>query len=147
MATTTAIIAGTLTTSDNRRIVIISSLVALLVQAFNSAMTHITTSYTDKEIDSPLPDDSIKVPLAEAGLQFGMHVIASLLVLMPIVFMTDLREALIVSVASALILLLLLGFTLGMLVKHQPVRNGVQTMTLGAMVIAAGFIAGLIIQA
>lgn len=146
VATTTAIIAGTLTSTDDRRIVIVSSLVALLVQAFNSAMNHITTAYANVEIDDQDPDN-IKVPVAEAGLQFGMHVIASLIVLSPIILMESLQESLVVSVGAALLFLFLLGASVGLIVKHKPFRNGLQTMLLGSLVIIAGFVAGLIIQA
>lgn len=145
IATTTAIIAGTLTGTDNRQIVIVSSLVALAVQGFNSALNHLEISHHLHEIEDSEHKETLKLPLTESGVQFGAHLIGSLVVLAPISAVANLDEALLWSVGTAIGLLFISGVLVGISVKHQPFRNGITTMILGALVITVGFIAGLAI--
>ncbi len=142
IATTTAIIAGLVTGTNDRSVVIASAFVTLVVQAFNSGVGHVTTSHTDDEIDHNPDMDKIATPASEAFMQFLVHIAASFLVLIPIVFMEDLNNALVASILVCLGMLFTIGFTVGVTVRHTPLRNGTITAVLGALVVIIGFGAG-----
>ena len=146
IATTSAIIAGLVTSTDNRSIVVISAFVALLVQGFNSALNYVETAYAATEIDGRVQKPSIIKPLIEAGIQFITHVAASLIVLIPIIWVRDLHYALIYSIIVALIMLFLIGFGIGKTVRSNHIKHAVQSMLLGALVISGGLIAGLVVN-
>lgn len=146
IATTTAIVAGLVGATDDRQVVLFSAYVALVVQAFNSAMIAITSTHTAHEIENNQAKESFVPAISLAGMQFLTHVAASTLTLLPIIFITDLQLALLISIIVSLSLLFLIGLMVGLAVKHTPIRNGVSTMVLGALVISVGLLAGLILN-
>ncbi len=145
IATTTAIIAGLVTGTNDRSLVVASAVISLIVQAFNSAIVHIHTSHTDDEIDHNEDMEAFSRPLSEAFLQFLVHVGSSFLVLTPIVFANGLNDALVMSVAICLLLLFSIGFSVGRVVNHTPFKNGFAALVLGALVIIVGFVTGLVL--
>lgn len=146
ISTTAAIIAGVVIGTESRSLVVISSLVAIVVQAFNSAINLIYTAHTADEIMNSRDKDSLATPIVQAGLQFATHVAAGLIVLMPIIYVIDLAHALVVSITIALGFLAWIGFVVGRTVKHEPLVNSIHSLLLGALIIAGGFGAGLLIN-
>ena len=146
IATTAAIVAGLATGTDDRQLVLVSAFVAFVVQGFNAAMNHITIAHVDDEIEDSPEKYRLTGPVGEAALQFLMHLITSIAVLTPIVFVTNLQRALITSILIALVLLFFIGLYVGYVVKHAPIRNGVENAILGALVIIAGLSAGIFLN-
>lgn len=146
IATTAAIIAGLVTGTDNRQLVTISAMVALLVQAFNSSMTLITTVHAQNEIENTREKESLGAPAARAGLQFLTHIGNSLIVLLPIIFVTDLKHALLWSIGLAIGLMFLIGYMVGRTVQGSPFRDAVWSSLIGMLVISGGFLTGLVLH-
>ncbi len=146
IATTAAILVGLVISTDNRSLVLLSSLIAVLVQAFNSAITSILANHTKDEIEHKKTMDSLIAPITRSGLQFLTHVSTGMIIMLPIVYITNIHYAMLVSVVIALSLLLVTGFLIGKTVKHTPIRNSVQSFVLGAIIICIGFVAGYIIN-
>ena len=146
IATTAAIVVGVIVGTDDRQIVVISSIVAIFVQAFNSSVNTIYTAHTIDEIENNHDKDSLLTPTLQAGLQFVTHMIAGMLVLLPVVYIVDLSVALIVSIAISLAMLAFIGFFVGRTLKHTPFINSIHSLLLGALVIVAGFAVGLLLN-
>lgn len=146
IATTAAIIAGIVIGTDDRGLVVTSAIIAVIVQAFNSAVNLVYTAHTVDEIENNHDKDSLITPLIQAGLQFITHLGTGLLVLVPIIYVIDLGHALLMSMLISLVLLTWIGFLVGRTVRHTPLRNAVHSMILGALIIAAGFGAGFLIN-
>lgn len=144
IATTAAIIAGILISTDDRALVTTSAIVAILVQAFNSSINLIYTAHTVDEIENNHDKDSLLAPMIQAGLQFLTHMFNGILVLLPIIYVIDLGTALIISMTISLVLLTLTGYIVGKTVNHTPILNSVHSLTLGALIIAGGYAAGLL---
>lgn len=146
IATTTAIIAGLATGTDNRNLVLLSAFVTLIVQAFNSAAGHITTSHVDDEIEQNQDMDRFTAPITESFLQFLIHIASSLMVLVPIVFVDELVHAVLISVSMCIFMLFNIGFFIGRTVRHTPWKDGFTTALLGGLVVLIGASAGLILH-
>lgn len=146
IATTAAIIIGLTIGTDDRQIVIISALVSIFVQAFNSSLTTIIAIHTSDEIDHNRDMNSLLRPLTKAGMQFLTHMVAGFIVLLPMIYVTTLEIALLATIAVAIVLLLWIGLFVGRVVRHSPLRDGVQSLVLGMMIMIGGFIAGFIIH-
>ena len=146
IATTAAIIAGLTIGTSDRNLVITSALIAIIVQAFNSAMTSIVTEHTLDEIEHNRDMDSLIRPITHGGLQFLTHISAGLLVLLPIIYVTPLEKGLLASVGISLLLMLWFGLVVGWLVRHTPLRNSLRSFMLGMLIIIGGFLAGFLIN-
>lgn len=146
IATTAAIIVGLTIGTSDRRLVVISALIAIFVQAFNSALTTVVTSHTLDEIERNRDMNSLYGPVVQGGLQFLTHISAGMIVLLPIVYVTKLELAMVASIGVSLVLLLWIGLYIGRIVRHDPIRNSVQSLVLGMLIIIGGFVAGYIIH-
>lgn len=146
IATTAAIVVGVVVGTDDRRIVVISSIIAIFVQAFNSSINTVYTAHTMDEIENNHDKDSLVTPILQAGLQFVTHTAAGMLVLLPIVYVVDLSIALIFSVIISLVMMAFIGFFVGRTVRHTPLINSIHALLLGGLVILAGFAVGLLIN-
>ena len=146
IATTAAIIVGLAIGTDDRQIVVVSAIVALTIQAFNSAITTIITAHTLDEIEHNRDMDSLLRPTTEAGLQFLTHMVTGLVVLLPIVYITQFEAALLATIGVALSMLLVVGLIVGRIARHRPIRNSIHAFTLGMLIIIGGFLAGYIIN-
>ncbi len=142
IATTAAIIAGLTIGTDDRQVVVLSALIAIVVQAFNSALTTVVTSHTIDEIENNRDMNSLFKPITQAGIQFLTHLVMGLIVLSPIIYITDLATALLCSVAVSLVMLLWIGLFVGQILRHNPLRNSIQSFVLGVLIIIGGFVAG-----
>ena len=146
IATTAAIIVGLTIGTNDRELVIISGLISIIIQAFNSALTTIVTSHTLDEIERNRDMDSLFRPFTQAGLQFLTHITAGLVVLLPMLYVQTLELAMLSTVGIALVLLLWIGLFVGRIVRHTPLRNSIQSLVLGMLIIIGGFLAGFIIN-
>ena len=146
IATTAAIIVGLTVGELERDVILISATVSVLIQAFNSAITTIVTSHTLDEIERNRDMDSLFRPFTQAGLQFLTHISAGIVVLLPMVYVARVEMAMLMSVAISLLLMFWIGFFVGRIVRHEPLRNSVQSFVLGMLIIIGGFIAGYIIN-
>ena len=146
IATTAAIIVGLTIGTDDRGLVVISALISIIVQAFNSSLTTIFTAHTLDEIEHNRDMNSLLQPISQGALQFVTHVTAGLFVLLPIIYVDRLEVAMLTSIGVSLVLLLWIGLFVGRVVRHTPLRNSIQSFVLGVMIIIGGFLAGFIIN-
>jgi len=146
IATTAAIVVGLTIGTHDRDVVITSALLAAIIQAFNSALTTIVAAHTIDEIERNPDMNSLTQPLSQAGLQFLTHISAGMLVIMPLVYVSKLAVAMLASIGVSMVLLIWIGLFVGRVVRHAPLRNSIQSLVLGMLIIIGGFLAGFIIN-
>jgi len=144
LATTTAIVAGLAISTDRRHVVVVTAIISLSVQAWNSAMITIFSEHTQSQIDHPYSIKDHYLLFINDGLaQFLAHILASFIPILPIVFVSDLSTALISSVLITILLLFVLGYKNGRILKRGAFKTGLEAMVPGALVIMVGVVAGL----
>jgi len=146
LATTTAIVVGLIITTEQREIVVTTAVISFMVQAFNSSVGRFSAAHTDDEIDRIETWKGYRKPVYNALLQFTSHILVSLLVILPIVFVSDIFTAVGMIIAITLVLLLIIGFYKGFLLKLHPLRDAAELFVLGSLVISVGMLAGLILS-
>ncbi len=146
LATTTAIIAGLALGTQDQSAVFVGAAVGMVVQAFNSANSRFNGERTNDEIEEQDLIIGYKKPLIDAGAQFVAHAFVSLLILLPIVLMDDLSRAVISTIVITLVLMSFFGFLRGLFIKRSAIRNGLELLVTGALVISAGIAAGLVLH-
>lgn len=146
LATTSAVACGILISLDDPELVLLSVAVSFFVTAFNTSVSWFLVEETEEELDRPLGWRGVSLPLHGALIQFAGHIISSLIVVLPLLFIEDEIMAIIVCVGLSLIGLYLIGAARGHWLKTSPVRDALETMGLGAGVISIGIISGLVLS-
>jgi len=146
LATTTAIVVGLIITTEQRELVVTTAVISFMVQAFNSSVGRFSAAHTDDEIDRIETWKGYRKPVYNALLQFTAHILVSLLVILPIVFVTDIFTAVSMVIAITLVLLFVIGLYKGILLKLHPLRDAAELFVLGSLVVSVGMIAGLILS-
>ena len=146
IATTAAIIIALSLGAQDRDLILLSATVAVLVQAFNTAITTVLTSHTIDEVEQNRDMNSYLRPVREAGLQFIAHVGLGGLLIVPTVYVESTILLVISTLLLAMLLLLWAGVIIGHIVHSAPWRHGIQSVSLGLVVIIVGMIAGVAIR-
>ena len=146
IATTAAIVAGLLIGTNDRNIVIVSAIIATFVQAFNSAITSTLALKIMDEIEDSKKEASLLRPLAKTAMQFITHIMAGIVVILPVIYVDSLGYSLIYSVAIAMVLLVWIGLAVGFIVHKSPLKYGLESLLTGSLIITGGFIAGLLVS-
>ena len=146
MATTAAIIAGLTTGTDSREAVVITALITMTVQAYNAAANRLSTEHTQDEIENNKDHTSYLKPTIDAGAQFLAHIISSLIILLPTIYISDLDRALVTTILLTLGLMFTLGFVKGIYVKKYVFRDAMEILLIGASVITVGLLSGYILN-
>ncbi|HEX9679422.1 MAG TPA: VIT1/CCC1 transporter family protein [Candidatus Saccharimonadales bacterium] len=146
LATTTAITAGLLISTDQPDLVVLTATISFLVQAFNGSMGRFSAEHTDQELDQRRKWFDYGGPIRDALTQFVSHVLMSVIVLLPIVVVADVGRALTYAVALTLFFLFLIGAFKGRLVKNSPLRDGIEMVLVGSLIISVGIVAGFALR-
>ena len=146
LATTTAIIVGLMVSSASREVVVTSALVAFLVQAFNGSIGHFSSERTNDEIDDIEKKEGYRKPAKDALYYFLSHTATSLIVLMPVVIITDSLNAIIVTLSISLFILFTIGWYKGSVVKNSRFVDGMEMVMFGLLVIVVGALSGLALR-
>jgi len=146
LATTSAIAAGLLITTSDVTIVITTASISFIVQAFNGAIGKFSSEHTNDEIDHEDILHGYKKPIINASLQFIAHIVMGVIVLLPILYLDNATEAILVSISFTLTLLFLLGAYKGYIVGKSAMADALQQIGLGALIITAGIVAGYLLS-
>ncbi len=145
LATTTAIIAGLMASRTPLEVIALTAVISFTIQAFNGAINSFSTSRTDDEIESVDNLRGYRKPVLNALLHFVSHVLMSALVLLPILVVADAARATILSITITLSILFMMGLLKARLAKTHMVRDGLEMVLLGALIIGVGGAAGIIL--
>ncbi|HEX9594892.1 MAG TPA: VIT1/CCC1 transporter family protein [Candidatus Saccharimonadales bacterium] len=147
LSTTTAIIAGLMISTDKPDLVVLIAIISFMVQAFNGAVGRFSAEQTEQELDSRRRWMSYADPAKDAIVQFLAHVTVSILVILPIVMIANVLIAVSLSICITLLFLFFIGFYKGRLAKTSGLRDGVELVVLGSLIISIGITAGYFLQA
>lgn len=141
------IIAGLSFATSNRKLLLMTATISLLVNGFNSAAVKYSSEHYADELDGREKKNKLRHYLMPALYHFGTYMIISLLTLLPLVFFTDIRHAAIWCGTTTLITLFAAGYWRGYLMRRgKKVRDGLELMILGGLIIAIGAVSGFILN-
>lgn len=146
LATTTAIIAGLMVTSTKLEAIVVTAIISFMVQGFNGSIGLFSAQRTADEIEREDSFKGYRQPAVSAFLHFAWHVLMSILVLLPVLLVPDAFKATTYSILITLTLLFMIGAFKGKIVKRNPIRDGLELVVLGSMVISVGLLAGIVLS-
>jgi vacuolar iron transporter family protein len=138
LVSTTGVIVGVSTGTQNKQIVILAGVVTILVEALSMGAGQYSSSKTAHQLDNV---DAFKVPLISGLIMFASYFLAGLVPLLPILIfpMGYSRE---VAIVAALIGLFFLGYYKGKIVKVSPIKSALEILIIGGLATAVGIVAG-----
>ena len=141
LVSTTGVIVGISTGTNNKAVVILAGVVTILVEALSMGSGQYLSSKSAHQLDK---QDSFRVPLISGIIMFWSYFAAGLVPLIPIFFfpMNYSRD---VAIVASLIGLLVLGYAKGKIVDVSPIRSAIEIFVIGGLATAIGIVVGSIL--
>lgn len=141
LVSTTGVIVGVSTGTNDKAIVILAGVVTILVEALSMGAGQYSSSKSIHQLDKI---DTFKVPLMSGLIMFVSYFLGGLVPLLPIVFfpMDYSRN---VAIVASLIGLFILGYYKGKIVKVSPLKSALEILIIGGIATAIGIVVGNIL--
>lgn len=141
VSTTAAIVIGLVISERSEPIIITAALITVAVQAFNAATARYIGLRASEELDDLTETERMK-PFMNALLQFLTHVLASVIPILPVLFLSGTFTIALSVFLAGVAMLLLIGVVQGVFLKVQARQNLIEILSGGLLVMAIGSAAG-----
>lgn len=140
-AITAGILLGLSFQLSSRHLLITTACLTIIVNAVNSASVKYASEHTLDELDGREKHKVILNSLSPALVQFVTHVFVAGLILLPaIIFPLD--NGIMISLLLTLVLLGWAGWYRGTTLHSHPLRDALETIFLGVLIMGTGALAG-----
>lgn len=140
LVSTTGVIVGVSTGTNNKSVVVLAGVVTILVEALSMGSGQYLSSKSAHQLDR---SESFRVPVISGVIMFFAYFLAGLVPLLPI-FIFPMEHSREVAIAAALIGLLVLGYVKGKVVDVSPIKSAIEIFIIGGIATAIGLIVGKI---
>ncbi len=138
LVSTTGVIVGIATGTNNKSVVILAGVVTILVEALSMGSGQYLSSKSAHQLDKK---ETFRVPFISGIIMFWAYFAAGLVPLLPIVIL-PMSYARNIAIVAALIGLLVLGYAKGKIVDVSPIRSALEIFVIGGLATAIGIIVG-----
>lgn len=129
-----------------RHLLLITALVSIVVNGFNSASVKYSSEHYLDELDGREKKSAFRHYFVPSLIEFLCYFAISFVSVIPLIFIGDTMSAVGVSVCITLLLLFLAGFWRGFMLRTNGMRDGLETIVLGGGIVTVGLVSGLIIN-
>ncbi len=136
------IVVGLSFATNNRQVLVATALLGILVNAVNAATIRFSTEHYYDELDGHEKHNKLKAYLLPSLIEFGLYVVVSLLAIVPLLIISNLTHAIMAMVLLCLVILYIAGAVRGATLGQHAVRDGIELMIGGSIMIACGALAG-----
>ena len=140
LVSTTGVIVGVSTGTNNKEVVILAGVVTILVEALSMGSGQYLSSKSIHQIDHKR---KTQVPIISGIVMFVAYFLAGLVPLLPIIIF-PISMSRNIAVFASLLGLFMLGFVKGKIVKVSPLKSAAEIVVIGGIATAIGIIAGRI---
>lgn len=137
------LLAGLIFATQDRRLLLLTAGISLLVSGFNSsAVKYASEHYTD-ELDGREKAKPFKHYFVPAAYEFVTYAIVSFITIIPLLLIPDVRHATLACIGLTLVILFAAGWWRGhVMARRHRLRDGAEVLILGLLIILIGFLAG-----
>lgn len=137
-----SVIVGLSFANLDRRVLLISAGIGILVNGFNNASVKYSSEHYADELDGREKHRPLHYYFVPAAIEFGAYSIISIFTLLPLILIPHFYFAITLCCLITLIMLFAAGYWRGFLMKLHPAKDGIEMMTLGACIIIIGGVTG-----
>jgi VIT1/CCC1 family predicted Fe2+/Mn2+ transporter len=129
-----------------RHILLATALISITVNGFNSSSVKYSSEHYLDELDGREKKNAYRYYLGPAVIEFVSYFAISLLSILPLLFVPQEATAIWASVIVTVLLLFGAGFWRGYMLRTSGLRDAIETVALGAGIIAVGVVSGIILH-
>jgi VIT1/CCC1 family predicted Fe2+/Mn2+ transporter len=142
----TGIVAGLSFHTMDRRLLLVTGGISMLINGFNSAAVRYSSQHYMDELDGREKRNKIKNYFLPAAVEFLVYTIVSLAILLPLALLPSILYGVLFCSVLTVAVLFAAGWYRGWLLRTHPLKDGFEVAMLGAAIIAVGAIAGYLIS-
>lgn len=138
LVSTTGVIVGISTGTNNKQVVILAGVVTIMVEALSMGSGQYLSSKSAYELSK---NKSFRVPVIGGVIMFASYALAGMVPLLAIL-LAPMSYSRYVAIAAALICLLILGYVKGKVVGVSPTRSALEVFIIGGIATIMGVVVG-----
>ena len=143
IVSTTGVVVGISTGINDKSIIVLAALVAVMVEASSMAAGQYSSEKAVHQMDkSGKHTDSL---VLGAVIMFFAYLIGGMFSIIPTVIFNQ-PEAKIIAIISAFIGLLVIGYLKGKVVEHKPIRSALELLIIGGIATLVGVVVGYFLK-
>lgn len=139
------IVAGLYFQNISHDLLIVTGVIGLIVNAFNSSAVRYASQHYVDELDGHEKRHKFRAYFIPALVEFLTYLVVSLLAVVPLVLIHDSFVAISLTIVFTMVILFLAGWYRGHLLGRHEIRDGLELAGLGISIILVGTFAGWII--
>lgn len=140
------IVAGLYFQNISHDLLIVTGLIGLIVNAFNSSAVRYASEHYIDELDGREKRHKIRAYFIPASIEFVTYALVSLIAVIPLLLIKDSQLALMLTIVITLLILFLTGNYRGKLLGRHAVRDGLELAGIGICIIIVGAVAGWLLS-
>ncbi len=141
-----SIIVGLTIAGLDRRLMLTTAVISIIVSGFNSASVKYSSEHYLDELDGREKRSALRHYFVPSLIEFVCYMVLSLFAVLPLFFVENLVVAVAVSVIATLCMLFVAGLWRGYMLRMNGVRDGIETALLGGGIIIVGLLSGLVVH-
>ena len=141
-----SIIVGLSFANLEKRVLVISAAIGILVSGFNSAVVKYSSEHYEDELDGEEKRDTFRYYFVPAAIELLSYFAISIIALLPLIFVDNLYLGMALCCLLTLAMLFLAGYWRGFLMHLHPAKDGLEMLLLGAGIIAMGAVTGYLLH-
>lgn len=130
----------------DRHLLLTTAIIGIIVNGFNSSSVKYSSEHYLDELDGREKKSAFKHYFVPSFVEFVCYFLISFLSVVPLMLIEPTSVAVITSVSVTLTLLFAAGYFRGYMLHMNGVRDGLETLLLGAGIISVGLISGLVVN-
>lgn len=141
-----SVIVGLSFANLDRRVLLVSAAISILVNGFNNASVKYSSEHYSDELDGREKRHPLRYYFTPAAIEFGEYLLIGFLTLLPVILIPHIYTAITLCSLITLIMLFAAGYWRGFLMRMHPAKDGIEMMFLGACIIFIGGLTGYVIN-
>lgn len=141
-----SIIVGLSFANLDKRVLLISAAISILVNGFNNATVKYSSEHYDDELDGREKRSPFHYYFVPAAIEFISYFSIGLVTLLPLVIIQDTYLGMALCCVITLVMLFAAGYWRGFLMRLHPGKDGLEMFLLGSGIIVVGAITGYILH-
>ncbi len=140
------IVAGLSFEDVSRQLLILTAAIGIIVNAFNSSAVRFTSEHFLDELDGHEKHRWYKSYLWPAVIEFLVYAAVSLIAILPLIAIASEPVAVGVMIVITLVFLFLAGWTRGQFTYHRRLRDGLEVLFSGGLIVLVGAVSGWLLS-
>lgn len=139
------IVAGLYFQDISHDLLIVTGVIGLIVNAFNSSAVRYASQHYMDELDGHEKRNKVRAYLVPALIEFVTYALVSMVAVIPLLVIHDSFVAISLTIAITIVILFAAGWYRGRLFGRHALRDGMELAGLGSAIILVGAVAGWIL--